>query len=117
MVDFDSIVDMELLHSFYVLVYCRSRIVRFYFLNEQILGWRGRSLDSMGRFLLYLKARKMISKGYLYTLVQDMDFFSETLTYESFPVVNEFLEVFQQYLFGIPPKMEIDFVLDFLLDT
>ena len=48
----------------------------------------------MGRFVSYLKARKIISKGYLYHLVQVKDSSSETPTIDSVPVVNEFSKVF-----------------------
>ncbi|WMV49615.1 hypothetical protein MTR67_043000 [Solanum verrucosum] len=36
---------------------------------------------------------------------------------QSVPVVNEFLEVFPEYLPGVPPKREIDFGIDLLPDT
>ena len=58
----------------------------------------------MGRFISYLKARKMISKGYLYHLVQLQDSSSETPTLESVPLVNEFPEVFLYNLPGVPPE-------------
>ena len=71
----------------------------------------------MGRFISYLKARKMISKGYLYHLVWVKDSSSDTPTHETVPVVCEFPEVFLEDLFGIPPKREIDFGIDLLPDT
>ena len=65
----------------------------------------------MGRFISYLKARKMISKGYLYHLVLVKDSRLETLSLESVPVVCEFPKV----LPGVPP--ERDFGTDLLPDT
>ena len=73
MVDFDVILGMDWLHSYYASVDCRTRIVRFQFPDEPILEWKGSSLAPMGRFISYLKARKMISKGYLYHLVRVKD--------------------------------------------
>ena len=67
----------------------------------------------MGRFISYFMAKKMISKGYLYHLVQHKDFSSKTPTHESFPVVNEFPED----LPGVPPKREIDFGIDLFPNT
>ena len=68
----------------------------------------------MGRFISYLKARKMLSMGYLYHLVRAKDSSLETPSLESVPVVYEFPEVFPKDLPGIPPKREIDFGIDLL---
>ena len=58
----------------------------------------------MGRFISSLKARKMISKGYLYHLVRVKDSSLETPTLESVPVVCEFPEVFPEDLPGVAPE-------------
>ena len=73
MVDFDVIQGMDFLHLCYASVDCRTRIVRFQFPDKPILEWKGISLAPMGRFISYIKARKMISKGYLYHLVRVKD--------------------------------------------
>ena len=78
MVDFDVILSMDWLHSCYALVDCRTRVFRFYFLDEQILKMKGSYLAPMGQFISYLKAIKMISKGYLYHLVRVKDYSLET---------------------------------------
>ena len=51
MVDFDVILGMDWLHSYYALVNCRTRIVRFPFQDEPILEYEGSSLAPMGRFI------------------------------------------------------------------
>ena len=108
---------MDWLHSCYASVDCRTRIVRFQFSNEPILEFKGISLVPMGRFISYLKAIKMISKGYLYHLVRVKDSSLETPTLESVLVVCEFPEVFPEDLLGVPSKKEIDFGIDLLPDT
>ena len=71
----------------------------------------------MGQFISYLKSRKIISKGYLYHLVQIKDSSLETPTLVSFLLVCEFPEVFPKDLPGIPPKRKINFGINLLLDT
>ena len=97
-----------LLSSFTSVDY-RTGVVHFQFPDEPILERKGSSLAPMGRFISYLKAKKMISKGSLYHLVWHKDFSSKTSTFESVPVVNEFPEVFQEDLPRSPLKWEIDF--------
>ena len=70
MVDFNVILGIDWLNSCYASVDCRTRIVYFQFPDEPILEWKGSILAPMGRFISYLKDRKMISKGYLYHLVR-----------------------------------------------
>ena len=69
MVDFDIILGTDWLHSCYTSADCRTRIVRFQFLDDPILKWKGSILEPMGQLISYLESRKMISKGYLCYLV------------------------------------------------
>ena len=78
MVEFDVILGMDWLDSCYASVDCRTSIVRFQFPDEPILEWKGSILATMDRVISYLKARKMISKVYLYYLVWVKDSNSET---------------------------------------
>ena len=110
--DFDVIIGIDWLHSCYASIDCKTRIIRFKFPNKRITECKGSSLAPMGRFISYLKARKMISKGYLYHLVQVKYSFLETQTLESVLVVCEFLVD----LLGVPPKREIYFGVNILPD-
>ena len=73
MVDFDVIMGMDWLESCYAIVGCRTKIVSFEFPGEPVLEWKGDAVTSRGRFISHLKARKMISKGYIYHLVRVKD--------------------------------------------
>lgn len=58
----------------------------------------------VGRFISYLKARKLISKGCLYHLIRvnDLDAEKEAPTLQSVPIVNEYIDVFLEELPGLP---------------
>ncbi|WMV54696.1 hypothetical protein MTR67_048081 [Solanum verrucosum] len=70
-----------------------------------------------GRFISYLKARKLVSKGCIYYLVRVNDFSVEIPLIQSVPIVREFPEVFPDDLPGVPPEREIDFSIDIIPDT
>nr|XP_009799866.1 PREDICTED: uncharacterized protein LOC104245864 [Nicotiana sylvestris] len=115
--DFDVIMRMDWLESCYAKVGCRTKIVSFEFPGEPVLEWKGDAVAPRGRFISYLKARKMISKGYIYHLVRVKDADAQIPTLQSVPIVNEFPEVFPEDLPGIPPDREIDFGIDLLPGT
>ncbi|XP_075096267.1 uncharacterized protein LOC142174380 [Nicotiana tabacum] len=117
MLDFDVIMGMDWLESCYAKVGCRTKIVSFEFPGEPVLEWKGDVVAPRGRFISYLKARKMISKGYIYHLVRVKDADAQIPTLQSVPIVNEFPGVFPEDLPGIPPDREIDFGIDLLPGT
>ncbi|XP_070019480.1 uncharacterized protein [Nicotiana sylvestris] len=116
-VDFDVIMGMDWLESCYATEGCRTKIVSFEFPGELVLEWKGDVVTPTGRFISYLKTRKMISKGYIYHLVQVKDVDAQIPTLQSVPIVNEFPEVFPEDLPGIPPDREINFGIDLLPGT
>ena len=71
----------------------------------------------MGRFISYLKDRKMIFKGYLYHLVWVKDSRSETPTLKSVLIVNEFLKVLLENIPRVPLERKIYFGIDLLPNT
>ncbi|XP_070007599.1 uncharacterized protein [Nicotiana sylvestris] len=117
MVDFDVIMCMDWLESCYATVGCRTKIVSFEFPGEPVLEWKGDAVTPRGKFISYLKANKMISKGYIYHLVRVKDADAQIPTLQSVPIVNEFPKVFPKDLPGIPPDREIDFGIDLLPGT
>ncbi|KAG5568314.1 hypothetical protein H5410_064671 [Solanum commersonii] len=117
MVDFDVILGIDWPHACYASVDCRTRVVKFQFPNEPVLEWNSSSAVPKGRFISYLKARKLVSKGCIYHLVQVNDSSAEVPPIQSVPVVKEFPEVFLDDLPGVPPEREIDFDIDLLPDT
>ncbi|CAN4106299.1 unnamed protein product [Withania somnifera] len=95
----------------------RTKRVCFHFPNEAILEWEGNVGAPRGKFISYLKARKLMSKGYICHLVRVRDINVEPPTLQSVPVVNEFTDVFPEELPGFPPKREVEFGIDLIPDT
>ncbi|XP_070042649.1 uncharacterized protein [Nicotiana tomentosiformis] len=85
--------------------------------QSQVIEWVGNIATPRGRFISYLKARKMIAKGCIYHIVRVRDVDAEIPTLQSIPVVKEYTDVFPDVLPGIPLEREIDFGLDLLLGT
>ncbi|XP_070039512.1 uncharacterized protein [Nicotiana tomentosiformis] len=117
MVDFDVIMWMDWLYSYFSKLDCRTRTVRFEFPNEPVIELKGDGVVPKGRFISYLKATKIINKGCIYHLLRVIDTDAKAPTLESVPVVNEFLEVFPDELLGIPPDREIDFGIEMMQGT
>ncbi|WMV10108.1 hypothetical protein MTR67_003493 [Solanum verrucosum] len=55
----------ERLHACYASVDCRTRVFKFQFPNDPVLEWKSSLAVPKGRFISYLKARKLVSKGCL----------------------------------------------------
>lgn len=53
MLDFDAILGMDWLHSYYATLNCRTRRVTF-FLNEPVLEWEEHSSAPIENFISYL---------------------------------------------------------------
>ena len=69
MVDFDVILGINLLHTCYESIYCRTGFVNFKIANELVIEWISSLLVPKGRFISYFKATKLVSKGCIYHLV------------------------------------------------
>ncbi|KAG5599215.1 hypothetical protein H5410_030585, partial [Solanum commersonii] len=68
-----DLIELDMLHVCYASVDCRTRVVKFQFPNESVLEWKSSSAVPRGHSILYLKARKLVSKGCVYHLVRVND--------------------------------------------
>ncbi|XP_070014964.1 uncharacterized protein [Nicotiana sylvestris] len=115
MLDFNAIMGMDWLAACYATVNCRAKTARFYFSGETVLEWVGNTATLRGKFMSYLKARKMIVKGCIYHIVRVKDADAEIPTLQSIPVVKKYADVFSDELPSIPLERAIDFGIDLLL--
>ena len=56
MLDFDIILGMDWLHACFASIDCRKRVVRFNFLNEPVVKWKGGNSIPRDRIISCLKA-------------------------------------------------------------
>ena len=89
-------------------------MVKFNFPNELVVEWKGRNSIPRDCIVSYLKACKMISKGFLYHIVRVQDLDSEISPIESVSLASEFSVVIPNDLLGISPEWEICFCIDLL---
>ncbi|WMV34406.1 hypothetical protein MTR67_027791 [Solanum verrucosum] len=82
-----------------------------------VIEWKSSLAVPTGRFISYLKARKLVSKECVYHLVQLNDSSIDIPHIQSIPVVKGFPEVFPDDISGVPPEREINFGIDILPDT
>ena len=73
MVDFDVILGMNWLYACYASIYCKTWVVKFEIPNDPVIECTSSSAVLKGRFISYLKAIKLVSKGCIYHLVQVND--------------------------------------------
>nr|XP_016450971.1 PREDICTED: uncharacterized protein LOC107775729 [Nicotiana tabacum] len=108
MVEYDVIMGMDLLDSYYATMDCWKKVVRFNFPGDPVIEMKGNVAAPRGKLISYLKARKMIMKGWFYYLVRVLDAGAKSPTLQSVPVVSEFPDVLPDEFLGIPPERERD---------
>ncbi|XP_070057230.1 uncharacterized protein [Nicotiana tomentosiformis] len=79
--------------------------------------WRGSPNYVPSRVISYLKAQRIVGKGYLSYLSFMRDVDSDTPTIDSVLVMRDFSDVFPADLLGMPPDMDIDFGIDLVPGT
>lgn len=88
----------------------KSNSINLFLNGRELIQW------FKGKFISYVKSKKMISKGCIYDViwVRDVEFNVPTL--DLIPIVNEFFDVFFNDLPNIPLEREIYFGIDLLPD-
>ena len=84
-------------------MYCRNRVVTFSFPKDEELVRDGYNSSRPYPLISNFKSNIMISKGLLCHLVSVNDLDHDIPSRDSLPVVNDFQDVFPDYLPGVPP--------------
>ncbi|XP_070056623.1 uncharacterized protein [Nicotiana tomentosiformis] len=106
-----------LMSSYHTIFDCRAKTVTLAMPGLPRLESRGTLSHSTSRVISYVKARRMVEKGYLAYLAYVRDSSMEVPSMDSVPVVSEFPEVFPADLSGMPPDKDIDFCIDLASGT
>lgn len=83
MLDCDVIMGIDCLVSSDANIDCYSKIVRFNFLSKSVLEWNGNAVTLKGKFVSYIRDRKLIAKGCIYHMVHVKDTDKETIFLQS----------------------------------
>ncbi|XP_070041073.1 uncharacterized protein [Nicotiana tomentosiformis] len=112
-----ELLGMDWLSPYHAILDCHAKTVILAMLGLHRLERRGLLGHTPSRVISYLKAQQMVEKACLAYLFFGRDVSTDTPTFESVPVVREFLDVFSTDLSSMPPDRDIDFGIDLVPDT
>ncbi|XP_070041576.1 uncharacterized protein [Nicotiana tomentosiformis] len=112
MVDFGVILGMDWMLPYRAILDCHVKMVTLAMPGLPRLEWKGTSGHSTSKVISYMKARRMVEKGFLAYLVYSRDPSTDVPSMDSVPIVHAFPEVFLADLQGMPPDRDIDFCID-----
>ena len=91
---------------------CNAKMVTLAKPGTDPLVWEGDYTSNPVRIISFLRAKKIVSKGYLVFLAYLKDDTTQVPPIESVSVVRKFLDVFPADLPGMHPDRDIDFFID-----
>ncbi|XP_075479420.1 uncharacterized protein LOC142520302 [Primulina tabacum] len=117
MIDFDVILGMDWLSKYRVTIDCGMKMIKFAPLGAEPFTVAIADISLPLRIISCMKACKLLQKGcqgyFAYVLTIDSHVRELKDTYVFF----EFLEVFPDDVTGLPPDIEIEFVIDVVTGT
>ena len=117
MVDFDVILGMTWLSPNFAILDCNAKVVTLAKPGTDPLVWEGDYTSNPVCVISFLRAKKMVSKGYFAFLAHLRDDTTQVPPIESVSIVREFLDVFPADLLGMPPDRDIHFCIDLEPDS
>lgn len=112
MLDFNMILGMDWLSYYHAVMDCFSKIVTLAMTDIPLVMWQEAVSHKSKGIILYVYARRLISKGYESSLAYICDTHVESSTLDSIPVVYKFPEVFLDNMPAIAPDHDIEFVIN-----
>lgn len=109
MVDFDVILGMTWLSPNFTILDCNAKTVTLAKLRIDLLVWEGDYIPAPVRIISFLRAKRLVSKGYLAFLAHLRDDTSKVPSIKIVLIVREFVDVFPADLSGMPIDRDIDF--------
>ncbi|XP_052209182.1 uncharacterized protein LOC127812702 [Diospyros lotus] len=114
--DFDMILGMDFLSKYKARIDCQTKIVELQNNQGSWEKFRGQESDKKIKWITALKAIKMLENG-AYGYLAGVQVENKKMELEETPVVNEFSDVFPEYLPGLPPQREIEFSIEVVPGT
>ncbi|XP_070036699.1 uncharacterized protein [Nicotiana tomentosiformis] len=108
---FAVILCMDWLSPYHAILDCHAKAMTLAIMGLPRLEWRGTPGHSTSRVISYVKARRMVERGYLAYLVCTRDSNAEVPSMDSVPLVREFPKLFPTDLPGMPPHKDNKFCI------
>ena len=113
----DVILGMGWLASNYASMDCFHKEVIFRRPGLPVVVFYGERRRAPSGLIFAISARCLLQKGCKGYLAHVVDTRSSEVRLEDIPVVRDFMDVFPDYLPGLPPEREIDFPIDLVPST
>ena len=113
--EFDVILEMNLLARHYASLNCQEKVVTFRIPNDDEFRFRGDKASIPQNLIFAITARKKLRRGCQGYLVVVRNVEANKGAVDRVPVLCEFPNVFLEELPGLPPDREIEFYIDDIL--
>ncbi|GKD70024.1 putative reverse transcriptase domain-containing protein [Tanacetum coccineum] len=108
---FNIVIGMDWLFKYHAKILCDEKVVHIP-INGETLIIQGDQSKTRLSLISCIKTKRYISRGCQVFIAQVMEKKSDEKRLEDIPVVREFLEVFLEYLPGLPPVLQVEFQID-----
>ena len=115
--DYEVILGMDLLSRYYASMDCLKKIVRLGCPGGKNVEFRGQLVKNRLKIVSAIEASKLLEKGAYGYIAHIVVAGESEKKSEDVEVVKEFVDVFPEDLFGLPPDREVEFTIEFLPGT
>ncbi|XP_075650058.1 uncharacterized protein LOC142620587 [Castanea sativa] len=115
--DFDAILGMNWLSTYYAVVECFEKSVIFHIPGQSKFNFEGDTKVKPLSIIFALQARNMLKRGCIGFLAYMIDSEATNEKLEDIPIVKEFPDLFPEELLGLPLDREIEFSIELFPST